>query len=374
AAFHQENLQRARRWPHAMLASSTHDSKRSEDVRARLCALSEMPEDWHRALASWSRLNRSKRRKLGDERAPSANDEYLLYQTLLGVWPFDAPDAAGLAQLSDRIEAYMTKAVREAKVHSSWISPDPDYEDATRDFVRALLAPEPGNVFLRDFLPFQQRVARAGAFNSLSQVLLKLVSPGVPDLYQGCELWDFSLVDPDNRRPVDYARRHAALQAIKAAHAERGAAACASELLERMEDGEIKLYLTWKTLGFRRDCEQLFGDGDYLPLRTGGMHADRVCAFARQDGGEALVLVVPRLIGGFLGEQGRLPLGDTVWGDTWVELPPERVHAQWTNVLTGQTVVTQRLGESQGLALAQVFATFPYALLHAQGNSGEEPA
>ena len=353
-----------------MLASSTHDSKRSEDVRARLCALSETPEDWHRALSRWSRLNRSKRRKLGDGRAPSANDENLLYQTLLGVWPLEAPDAAGLAQLSERIEAYMTKAVREAKVHSSWVSPDPDYEDATRDFVRALLAPEPGNVFLRDFLPFQQRVARAGAFNSLSQLLLKLASPGVPDLYQGCELWDFSLVDPDNRRPVDYARRQAALQAIKAAHAERGAAACASELLDRLQDGEIKLYLIWKALAFRREHEALFRDGDYLPLKAHGDHAEQVCAFARQAGDETLVLVVPRLIAGLLGEHGGLPVGDAVWGDTWVELPPEQASAQWTCVLTGQKVATQVLGESHGLALAQVFVAFPYALLHAQGAAG----
>jgi (1->4)-alpha-D-glucan 1-alpha-D-glucosylmutase len=371
AAFHHENLARARRWPHAMLASSTHDSKRSEDVRARLAALSEMPEAWRRALFRWSKLNRSKRQKLGGERAPSRNDEYLLYQTLLGIWPFDAPDADGLAQLADRLEAYMLKAVREAKVHSSWINPDPDYEAATRDFVRALLAPEPGNLFLRDFLPFQRRVARAGAFNSLSQLLLKLVSPGVPDLYQGTELWDFSLVDPDNRRPVDYARRQAALQAIKATHAERGAAACAVELLERLHDGEIKLYLSWKALSLRRECAEVFRNGDYLPLRTQGTHAEQVCAFARQGSGETLLLVVPRLLGELLGEHDRLPVGAAVWGGTWVELPPQPLPAQWTNVLTGQAVAAEP-GEPQGLALAQLFETFPYALLRAHNPLPEE--
>ncbi|MDA8128852.1 MAG: malto-oligosyltrehalose synthase [Betaproteobacteria bacterium] len=364
AAFHQENLQRLRHWPHAMLASSTHDSKRSEDVRARLCALSEMPEAWRRALSRWSRLNRSKRRRLGEERAPSANDEYLLYQTLLGVWPFEEPDAAGLAHLADRVEAYMTKAVREAKVHSSWISPDSDYEDATRDFVRALLAPEPGNGFLRDFLPFQRRIARVGAFNSLSQLLLKLASPGVPDLYQGSELWDFSLVDPDNRRPVDYALRHAALRSIKVAHAEQGAASCAHELLERLQDGEIKLYLIWKVLGFRREHEALFRDGDYLPLRTHGARAEQVCAFARQAGGETLVLVVPRLVGNLIAEHG-LPVGLAAWGDTRIELPPEQALAQWTCVLTGQTFAAQTQDESPSLALARLFETFPYALLYA---------
>ncbi|KVW93057.1 malto-oligosyltrehalose synthase [Thiobacillus denitrificans] len=365
AAFHHENQARARRWPHAMLAGSTHDSKRSEDVRARLGALSEMADEWRHALSRWSKLNRSKRRKLDTERAPSRNDEYLLYQTLLGIWPFEAVDADALAGLAQRAEAYMTKAVREAKAHSSWMNPNADYEAATGDFVRALLAPEPNNLFLRDFVPFAQRVACVGAFNSLAQVLLRLTSPGVPDLYQGSELWDFSLVDPDNRRPVDYALRQTALQAIKKAHAEDGAVACASALLDRQQDGQIKLYLTWKTLALRRECEALFRDGDYLPLKTHGARAEQLCAFSRYAVGETLIVLVPRLFGSLMGEDGRLPVGDAVWGDTWVELPPERMHAQWDNVLTGQTVGMRSLGEAHGLLLAQVFERFPYALLRA---------
>ncbi|MHB1215959.1 MAG: malto-oligosyltrehalose synthase [Thiobacillus sp.] len=369
AAFHRENQERARRWPHAMLAGSTHDSKRSEDVRARLSALSEMAGDWHRALSRWSKLNRSKRRKLGNERAPSRNDEYLLYQTLLGIWPFEPPNDDGLAQLSERVEAYMLKAVREAKVHSSWINPNTDYETATGDFVHALLAPDPGNLFLRDFVPFAQRVARVGAFNSLAQVLLRLTSPGVPDIYQGSELWDFSLVDPDNRRPVDYALRQATLQTIRNTCAERGESACVTELLDRLQDGQIKLYLTWKTLRFRRECETLFRDGDYLPLKTHGTRAEQLCAFARQSGGETLVVLVPRLFCSLMGEAGQLPVGEAVWGDTWIELPPERMHAQWRNVLTGQAAVVQPVGEAHGLRLAQVFEWFPYALLRAHDDS-----
>lgn len=371
AAFHHENQARARRWPHAMLAGSTHDSKRSEDVRARLAALSEMPDAWHRALARWSKLNRSKRRKLADARAPSRNDEYLVYQTLLGVWPFEAPDAEALAALAERLVAYMTKAVREAKVNSSWMNPDADYEAATADFVRALLAPDPGNLFLRDFMPFQQQVARVGAFNSLSQLLLRFASPGVPDLYQGSELWDFSLVDPDNRRPVDYGRRQAALQSIKALHDERGAGTCARELLERLEDGWIKLYLAWKALALRRECEALFRDGDYLPLRIHGAHAERVCAFARQHDGETVMVVVPRLVCGLLGESGRLPVGEA-WGDTRIELPPERPGDEWTNVLTGDAHVADVQDETPGLALARVFGTIPYALMRAC-NSNQSP-
>ncbi len=362
AAFHHENQARARHWPHAMLASSTHDSKRSEDVRARLNALSEMPDAWRRALSRWSTLNRGKRRRLGMAYAPCRDDEYLLYQTLLGIWPFETPDAAGLAALGQRIEAYMLKAGREAKVHSSWLNPDTGYEEATRDFVRALLAPEP-NPFLREFLPFQQRIARLGAFNSLAQLLLKLTSPGVPDFYQGNEVWNFTLVDPDNRQPVDFAARIAGMQAIRSASANEGAAACARRLIENLHDGQIKLYLTWKTLSLRREHERLFRDGDYLPLRLHGAQAEHVCAFARRHGGETLLVLVPRLFDGLVGESGHLPLGQKVWGDTWLELPAECLADRWTNALTEETADTRALGEGNGLALAQVFADFPYALL-----------
>ena len=368
AAFHHENQTRARRWPHAMLAGSTHDSKRSEDVRARLSVLSEIPVEWRRALSRWSKLNRSKHRKLGEVHAPSRNDEYLLYQALVGIWPFAPPEPEALAALAARIEGYMLKAVREAKVNSSWINPNADYEAATTDFVRALLAPEP-NLFLRDFVPFHQRIARIGAFNSLAQLLLRLASPGVPDLYQGSELWDFSLVDPDNRRPVDYAQRQAALQAVRSAWTEHGGS-CAVEMLDRLYDGQIKLYLTWRTLGFRREREALFRDADYLSLKTHGPRAENVCAFARQLDGEALVLVVPRLLGDLMGESGHTPVGAAVWGDSWVELPPERAHARWNNVLTGQTTDVQPLGNSSGLRLADLFETFPYALLQADEGSG----
>jgi len=364
AVFHRENQERAEHFPHAMLASSSHDSKRSEDVRARIGTLSEMPEAWRQALSRWSTFNRGKRRKQGTTYAPSRNDEYLLYQTLLGVWPFAVPDDGALARLGQRVEAYMVKAVREAKVHSSWMNPNDHYERATCKFVRALLTPAPGNLFLADFQAFQQRVARAGALTSLAQLLLKLTAPGVPDVYQGNEVWDFSLVDPDNRRPVDYASRRAALGEIKALHAERGAAACARALLGCLEDGRIKLYLTWKTLAFRREHEALFRDGDYLPLNVHGPQQERVCAFARSIAGETLVVVVPRLFVTLTGSGERLPVGDAVWGDTRIELPPGLVQKQWSNALTGQ-MIDMRAGEGDGLALAQVFAEFPYALLHA---------
>jgi (1->4)-alpha-D-glucan 1-alpha-D-glucosylmutase len=363
AAFHQENQERAKRWPHTMLAGSTHDSKHSEDVRARISALSEMPGEWSKALSRWSRLTRSKRRKLGTERIPSLDDEYLLYQTLLGIWPFEAPAAEELAVLVQRVETYMLKAGREAKVRSSWINPNQDYEEATRDFVRALLAPEPGNLFLRDFLSFQARVARVGAFTSLAQQLLKLTSPGVPDLYQGSELWDFSLADPDNRRAVDFEARQTTLREIQAAHGEQGAAACARELMDHLQDGRIKLFLIWKTLAFRRAQEALFRDGAYEPLKVFGQRAEQACAFARQFGDEIRVVVVPRLFGGLLEADGHPPTGAMVWGDTRVELPPERSSLQWTNFLTDEVVSLKPLGEGHGLMLANLFQTIPYALL-----------
>ena len=194
-------------------------------------------------------------------------------------------------------------------------------------------------------------------------MLLRLTSPGVPDLYQGNELWDFSLVDPDNRRPVDYEARREALKEIRALLAEKGASGCAQTLLGTLQNGWIKFYLIWKILACRREAESLFRDGDYLPLKVHGAHAEQVCAFARQFGGQTLLVVVPRLLVGLMGDDGHTPVGRPVWGDTWVELPPERMHDQWRNVLIEEPVEAQAIGEAHGLELAQVFATFPYALL-----------
>jgi (1->4)-alpha-D-glucan 1-alpha-D-glucosylmutase len=398
-AFHRQNQERARRWPNAMLASSTHDNKRSEDARARLSTLSEAPERWRSAISRWSSLNRRKRNEVGKheesdtELTPSRNDEYLLYQILLSVWPFgslgsfgklqdslqarqdgenprgdalegDIPDADELARLCERVTAYMVKAAREAKIHSSWINPDAGYEEATGSFVQALLSRGSPNLFLPDFVAFQRRVARAGAFSSLSQLLLKLTSPGVPDIYQGNELWDFSLVDPDNRRPVDYEARQAALQEIKAIHTGEGPAACAQRLIDTMPDGRIKLYLTWKTLALRREREPLFREGGYLPLKAHAQRAEHVCAFARRHADEVVLVVVPRLLGELMGEDARqLPVGKTAWGDTWLELPEGIKGEKWVNAYTGEILSADKRDGRGGLALACLFDTFPYALL-----------
>ena len=213
-AFHHLNGERAKHWPHAMLATSTHDTKRGEDVRARINVLSEIPDEWRGKLARWGRMNRSRRREVDGAQAPSRNDEYLLYQTLLGAWPLDEGDA-GTEEFRGRIKAYMEKAMREARTHTSWTNVNEEYEQAVADFVDTLLAPAENDLFLDDFLPFQRKLSRLGALNSLSQTFIKLTAPGVPDIYQGNELWDLSLVDPDNRRPVDYELRRRLLSELK---------------------------------------------------------------------------------------------------------------------------------------------------------------
>ncbi len=359
-AFHAGNQDRARCWPHAMLAGSTHDSKRSADVRARISALSEIPGEWQRAVSRWRKLTHGHHSGPG----PSRNDEYLLYQTLIGIWPFDPPGPEDLDGLLQRTEAFMLKAGREAKEHSSWINPDDAYEEATRGFLRALLAPS--DAFMQDFLWLHGRVARAGACTSLSQQLLRLTAPGVPDFYQGSELWDFSLVDPDNRRPVDYAARRAALDAIKAMHEGLGAAACARTLLGRMQDGWIKLYLIWKTLDCRRRREALFREGDYLALEVRGQRARHACAFARRFRGERVVVVVPRLLCGLMGETAGPPLGEPAWGDTWVELPPAFADDPWTHVLTDEGVSLEEREGAMGFALAELFRILPCGLVLAR--------
>ncbi|MEN6585803.1 MAG: malto-oligosyltrehalose synthase, partial [Sulfuricella sp.] len=252
--FHAENAKRLEQWPHSMLNTTTHDSKRSEDVRARINVLSELPTAWREQVLRWRQLNRSRKTRIEREDVPGSNDEYLLYQTLIGMWPLEEPDAAGQDNLIARIEAYMLKAVREAKQHTSWINPNVPYEGGLSAFVRALLAPGEDNAFLADFLPFQRRVARWGMFNALSQTLFKLSAPGVPDIYQGNELWDFSLVDPDNRRPVNYARRQELLAEMENTVTAPPAALAQQlrQFLDNMQDGRAKLYVTWRLLRARR--------------------------------------------------------------------------------------------------------------------------
>jgi len=370
AAFHHANNERAQRWPYALLSTSTHDSKRSEDVRARINVLSELVEEWKTRLAAWSRFNRHKKRKLDDGTpVPGRNDEYLLYQTLIGAWPLEELDDNALMGFRERIQAYMLKAVREAKVHTSWINPNREYEEAVAQFVTALLSNPANNLFLSDFLPFQRRVSRFGQFNSLSQTLLKLTAPGVPDIYQGNELWDYSLVDPDNRRPVDYARREALLSELESFDQKPNELpARVRGLLDTLDDGRAKLYLIWRTLTQRRTQPLIFRNGTYQPLTVDGAKADQVCAFARLHERQAVIVVAPCWFAQLLSAGQALPLDTAVWDGHCLELPVETGIASYINVLTGERLEVEQRDDRPVLQLDRLLVHFPVALMRGDEN------
>jgi (1->4)-alpha-D-glucan 1-alpha-D-glucosylmutase len=362
-AFHGASADRARHWPHTMLATSTHDNKRAEDVRTRIDVLSEMPAVWRLALRRWRQINRRLRTTIDGAPAPSPNDEYLLYQTLLGAWPLESIDDAGLALFRSRIQRYMQKAAREAKVRTSWINPNREYEAALAEFIDGMLTPLAPNPFLQDFLPAQAHVARYGCLNSLSQVLLKLASPGVPDTYQGTELWDFSLVDPDNRRPVDYALRAGLLDTIVGAFADSGDRSHAARaLLDQWTDGRAKLWLTWRVLSFRALHPDWFETASYVPLTVRGAKAAHVCAFARVHDAGWLVAIAPRLFIRLVRDPRRWPLGEAVWRDTCVVLPAG-APVQWRNVLTDAPCAAETHDGVSELPLAAILDAFPVSLL-----------
>lgn len=368
--FHRRNLERQRRWPHSMLATSTHDTKRGEDVRARINVLSEMPSLWRAALTRWSRMNASKKTLVDRQPAPDRNDEYFLYQTLVGAWPTGATATAEFDDFRDRVVGYMAKATKEAKVHTSWINPNDKYDAAVGDFVRRILSDGERSRFLKDFRSFQRTVAYFGLFNSLAQTVLKLTSPGVPDIYQGTELLDLSLVDPDNRRPVDYHRRASLLSDIKKRVSEAGdnLGELAKQLLDVGQDGQVKLYVIYRVLSFRRANASLFASGQYVPLEATGEKAEHVCAYARLLKGAEVVVAVPRLVVGLTQGVEQAPVGAEVWLDTWLELPHDKKGARYRNVFTGETSTVDSRGGKLGLPLADVLHIFPVAMLERLGS------
>ncbi|HZP63908.1 MAG TPA: malto-oligosyltrehalose synthase, partial [Terriglobales bacterium] len=357
--FHRQMAERAAVRPHRMLSTSTHDSKRSEDVRARINVLSEIPILWRRHVRRWREWNHSAKRNVDGVEAPSRNDEYLLYQTLIGAWPTGAREAQG--DFTRRIREYMLKAVREAKQHTSWANPKKEYEDAVAEFVETCLNKAD---FVSDFAAFHRRIARCGMFNSISQTLIKLTAPGVPDTYQGNEIWDLSLVDPDNRRPVDYDLRKKALQQIEQAarHGGDELRDWARALMEPSDEGRSKMYVSWRTLAVRRCKSQLFENGDYLPLTVTGEKAAHVVAFARKQDEDVVVVAVPRLCAQLLGEEGHAPLGNEVWDGTRIELP--FAVAELRNEFTGEMVRP----DSGSLPVASLLKDFPVALLTSSGD------
>lgn len=352
---HTYYADRATRWPYALSTLSTHDTKRSEDVRARLYALSEMPDDWRQHVARWFEINAKHRKTLDGKPAPDANEEYLLYQTLLGVWPFDAADV-GRHKVLDRVQAYMLKAMREAKVNTSWTDANEPHEGAVAAFVSAVLDERANADFFAAFVPVQRRAAWFGMVNSLGQTLLKLAAPGVPDTYQGTELWDLSLVDPDNRRPVDYARRRELLAGLEARFAADDLKPLVAELLASPADGRVKLYTTWIGLDARRRHPGLFSTGAYTPIRATGTKADHAFAFAREGGKAAALVVVPRLAMRLGAREGAWPTGD-MWGDTALPLPPALAGRRLRNAFTGETVTA-----AGRLPMSEALSAFPVGL------------
>ncbi|WP_439577154.1 malto-oligosyltrehalose synthase [Elioraea sp.] len=353
--FHRATLQRARRWPQSMLATSTHDTKRGEDTRARLAVLSELPDEWARQVQAWSRILRARRGDVEGTDPPDRNDEYLFYQLLVGTWPPELageglPKAAALADYAARIEGAMLKSLREAKLRTTWAAPDAAYEDAVLGFVRQALDPERSATFLGAFLPFQDRIARLGVRNSLVQTALKLTAPGVPDLYQGAELWDFSLVDPDNRRPVDFARRERLLDEVTDALAGDREAALHT-MLDQWPDGRIKLALVATALRFRAEHPALFAEGSYEPLGVEGEDAECVCGYLRRNGSAALLVAVQR----FPARCEARAVGAALSaGPSGSALPDT-----WRDLLSGRRVTA---GDG-AIPAAALFATVPVALL-----------
>ncbi len=360
-AFHRTNANRAATWPHTMLATSTHDNKRSEDVRARIAVISEMPAAWRLTVRRWSRMNRSRKQAIDERIAPSPNDEYLLYQTLVGSFPPDNAQTPSLEAYRERITSYMIKAAREAKLRTSWLHVDADYEQALTAFVGALLADHADNRFLDDLRTQVAVFAWFGMLNSLTMTLVKLASPGVPDFYQGNELLDYSLVDPDNRRPVDYALRRALLDSLQRLEADtaRPPGERMRDLLASAYDGRAKLWIVYRMLRFRQRNRALFDAGTYVPLTANGSRSRHVLAFARLHGQHGLVAIAGRLFASMGLAVGEVPLGSSAWGDTVLEgkvVPPGTVV---TEVLSGATFRS----EDNAWPLARLFEHFPGAVL-----------
>jgi (1->4)-alpha-D-glucan 1-alpha-D-glucosylmutase len=363
--FHEANLQRMRHCPLEMLTTATHDTKLGEDVRARINAISELSADWAREVARWMRLNRGQRTLIDAEPAPDHNDEYRFYQALAGCWPLEAGQGdEAPRELVQRLQEYMLKAVREGKLHTSWLTPNQPYEDALNAFVEGTLTGEGGRRFLPAMHALRTRIAGIGMINSLSQVTVKLGSPGVPDFYQGTELWDLSLVDPDNRRPVDFTRRQAMLDDVDRVLALNtvGRPAAVGELLRNWPDGRIKLLLTAAGLRLRREKPELFLSGGYVPLDTDVTVDAGAIAFARVHGDDAAIFVAPRLVARLVGQDLEPPLHEA-WKTSRVLIPRELGGRTFRHEITGAEIRPASTADQTWLFVGQIFEHVPVGIL-----------
>jgi (1->4)-alpha-D-glucan 1-alpha-D-glucosylmutase len=345
---------RRRNWPNSMNATTTHDTKRAEDVRARINVLSEIPGQWKERLERWSKINARSKTQVSGQQVPDRNEEIFLYQTLLGVWPTDGHEGASFVE---RLQAYAVKAMREAMVHTRWTLPNAAQENALKRFVASILRPGKNNAFLQDFVAFQHGIAYSGMVNGLSQAVLKIISPGIPDFYQGSELWDLRLVDPDNRQAVDFARRASMLAALKLEA--KPSASFASKLAQDWEDGRIKLYAIWKALNFRRERPELFAKGDFLELTATGPHAEHILAILRHYKREWALLVAPRWLA--RAQEERKGDADILWRDARIRLT-DAAPQFWENIFTGEKISAGD-HDQKSLAVGELLLHFPAALL-----------
>ena len=359
-AFHDECLQRAEHFPRNMLTTATHDHKRGEDTRARIAVISERAEWFAGKVRRWREMSASHIQQLGDGAAPSPGDELMLFQILLGSWPLglQAGDKAAMEQYCTRILQWQEKALREAKLRTTWSDPNSDYESACRQHVEYLLLADEGAPLRDEIAAAAAELAPAGALNSLVQSLLRMTTPGVPDLYQGTEYWDFSLVDPDNRRPVDFTARQHSL----------ASAASFDELLQSWHDGRIKQAVIRRTLQLRRRYPRLFSEGRYLPLAVSGEQAEQLLAFARELEGEWVVVVVPRLAADLLGDRGVPSIPAQRWGNTRIELPEALNGSEFERLFDGTTVSSQQAS----LEVARVLDGLSAAVLHTSMTANGE--
>jgi (1->4)-alpha-D-glucan 1-alpha-D-glucosylmutase len=371
ATYHERNTQRQQAWPHGMLCSSTHDTKRSEDVRARISVLSEMPGEWSAALERWAAINELRKLDADGVSAPDGNDEYLLYQTIVGAWPMEWTvqgaippiGEAGFEAFRERIAAYMQKATKEAKRHTSWVNPNDAYDTAVREFVGRVVPEDPQDCFLADMHAFACNLAFFGRFNSLSLVTLKLTAPGVPDVYQGTEMWDLSLVDPDNRRPVDFEKRRQCLADLRSRLEPAQRQALIPELLDSAIDGRIKLMTLHLLLEHRRANPDLYAEGNYEPVEVLGSRADHAVSFSRSHDGQRLIVAAPRLVCGLVKGERRAPMGPNVWRDTWLRLPVQDRDASYQCVFTGESFRPVDQEGIVALSLGELTARFPVVVI-----------
>ncbi len=355
SSLHSFNRRRRASWPLAMSATSTHDTKRGEDVRARINVISEFPSEWTQRMRTWTRLNRPLKSRVKSRLAPDRIEEVLLYQTMVGAFPFDELAATNF---TSRLADYMIKAVREGKVNSSWMHPNEEYETAVASFITRLLNARGGDPFLNDFLPFQRKIAFYGMLNSLSQVVLKIASPGIPDFYQGSELWDLNLVDPDNRRPVDFEMRDALLDQMIGMS---GRGDSLANLMACYRDGRIKLYSINRALRLRNEYAAVFSLGDYVPLQAEGRFQQNIVAFCRRERDDWVLAAVPRLLSHVCAE-GEFPLGEARWENTTIRLTEGMPHS-WRDAFSGKEVVASRHNSDYILQASDLFERFPVALL-----------